>query len=48
MPEAKLKDQMPSIPLFFDHTNAGYSKNVQNVKFDTFRQAIWTDVEVKK
>ncbi|MFI0774917.1 ABC transporter substrate-binding protein [Streptomyces sp. NPDC021212] len=46
--EAKLKDTMPSIPLFFDHTNAGYSKNVQNVKFDTFRQAIWTEVEVKK
>jgi len=46
--EAKLKDTMPSIPLFFDHTNGGHSKNVQNVKFDTFRQAIWTDVEVKK
>ncbi|MFJ6747068.1 ABC transporter substrate-binding protein [Streptomyces sp. NPDC091266] len=43
-----LRDQMPSIPLFFDHTNAGHSNNVQNVKFDTFRQAIWTDVEVKK
>ncbi|WP_184346087.1 peptide ABC transporter substrate-binding protein [Streptomyces olivoverticillatus] len=46
--ESKLGEQMPSIPLFFDHTKAGYSKKVQNVKFDTFRQAIWTDVEVKK
>ncbi|GAA0481910.1 ABC transporter substrate-binding protein [Streptomyces stramineus] len=43
-----LTEHMPSIPLFFDHTLAGYSKKVQNVKFDSFRQAIWTDVEVKK
>ncbi|MEX2986143.1 ABC transporter substrate-binding protein [Streptomyces sp. C36] len=43
-----LQESMPSIPLFFDHTLAGYSKKVQNVKFDSFRQAIWTDVEVKK
>ncbi|MBB5117216.1 peptide ABC transporter substrate-binding protein [Streptomyces eurocidicus] len=43
-----IQEQMPSIPLFFDHTLAGYSKKVQNVKFDSFRQAIWTDVEVKK
>ncbi|GHF60550.1 peptide ABC transporter substrate-binding protein [Streptomyces mashuensis] len=46
--ETKLAEQMPSIPLFFDHTKAGYSKKVKNVKFDTFRQAIWTEVEVKK
>ncbi|TVL93950.1 ABC transporter substrate-binding protein [Streptomyces sp. SAJ15] len=46
--EKKLSEQMPSIPLFFDHTNAGHSTKVQNVKFDTFRQAIWTEVEVKK
>ncbi|MFI9205240.1 ABC transporter substrate-binding protein [Streptomyces sp. NPDC053048] len=43
-----LQEHMPSIPLFFDHTLAGHSKKVQNVKFDSFRQAIWTDVEVKK
>ncbi|WP_308251433.1 peptide ABC transporter substrate-binding protein [Streptomyces albireticuli] len=43
-----IQEHMPSIPLFFDHTLAGYSKKVQNVKFDSFRQAIWTDVEVKK
>ncbi|GCD35130.1 peptide ABC transporter substrate-binding protein [Streptomyces chrestomyceticus JCM 4735] len=46
--EKKLTEKMPSIPLFFDHTLGGYSNNVQNVKFDTYRQAIWTDVEVKK
>ncbi|GAA0460342.1 peptide ABC transporter substrate-binding protein [Streptomyces olivaceiscleroticus] len=46
--QKRLTEQMPSIPLFFDHTLGGYSDKVQNVKFDTFRQAIWTDVEVKK
>ncbi|MFD7921223.1 ABC transporter substrate-binding protein [Streptomyces sp. NPDC059740] len=45
--EQMAKD-MPSIPLFFDETNGGWSQNVTNVKFDSFRQAIWTDVEVKK
>ncbi|MEV5505862.1 peptide ABC transporter substrate-binding protein [Streptomyces orinoci] len=43
-----LQEQMPSIPLFVDHTVAGWSKRVKNVKFDYQRQAIWTDVEVKK
>ncbi|GAA0391491.1 ABC transporter substrate-binding protein [Streptomyces luteireticuli] len=43
-----IQEHMPSIPLFTDKTLAGYSKKVQNVKFDSFRQAIWTDVEVKK
>ncbi|KAB7852319.1 peptide ABC transporter substrate-binding protein [Streptomyces mobaraensis] len=46
--EKKLMEDMPAIPLFTDHTVAGYSKRVQNVKIDYQRQAVWTEVEVKK
>ncbi|MFE4971824.1 ABC transporter substrate-binding protein [Kitasatospora sp. NPDC056651] len=46
--EAQLAKDMPSIPLWYYKTSSGYSKNVQNVKFDSFGDPVFTDVEVKK
>ncbi|KJS53049.1 ABC transporter substrate-binding protein [Streptomyces rubellomurinus] len=46
--EAVLAKDMPAIPLWYYKTSSGYSKNVQNVKFDSFGNPVYTDVEVKK
>ncbi|MFI2613001.1 ABC transporter substrate-binding protein [Kitasatospora sp. NPDC018619] len=46
--EAVLAKDMPAIPLWYYKTSSGYSKNVQNVKFDSFGDPVFTDVEVKK
>ncbi|MFH9353007.1 ABC transporter substrate-binding protein [Kitasatospora sp. NPDC017646] len=46
--EAVLAKDMPAIPLWYYKTNSGYSKNVQNVKFNSFGDPVYTDVEVKK
>ncbi|ARF78868.1 ABC transporter substrate-binding protein [Kitasatospora aureofaciens] len=46
--EAVLAKDMPAIPLWYYKTNSGYSNNVQNVKFDSFGNPVYTDVEVKK
>ncbi|GHF43843.1 peptide ABC transporter substrate-binding protein [Kitasatospora xanthocidica] len=46
--EAVLAKDMPAIPLWYYKTNSGYSKKVQNVKFNSFGDPVYTDVEVKK
>ncbi|MFD9127589.1 ABC transporter substrate-binding protein [Kitasatospora sp. NPDC059571] len=46
--EAVLAKDMPSIPLWFYKTNSGWSNKVQNVKFDSFGDPVFTQVEVKK
>ncbi|MFE4358249.1 ABC transporter substrate-binding protein [Kitasatospora sp. NPDC056800] len=46
--EAVLAKDMPAIPLWYYKTSSGYSKNVQNVKFNSFGDPVYTDVEVKK
>ncbi|MFI6152188.1 ABC transporter substrate-binding protein [Kitasatospora sp. NPDC051170] len=46
--EAVLAKDMPAIPLWYYKTSSGYSNNVQNVKFDSFGNPVYTDVEVKK
>ncbi|MET8624408.1 ABC transporter substrate-binding protein [Kitasatospora sp. NPDC004669] len=46
--EAVLAKDMPSIPLWYYKTSSGYSNKVQNVKFDSFGDPVFTDVEVKK
>ncbi|MFI6443246.1 ABC transporter substrate-binding protein [Kitasatospora sp. NPDC050543] len=46
--EAVLAKDMPAIPLWYYKTNSGWSKNVQNVKFDSFGNPVYTDVEVKQ
>ena len=46
--EAVLPSGMPAIPLWYYRTNSGYSTKVQNVKFDSFGNPVYTDVEVKK
>ncbi|MFG3223309.1 ABC transporter substrate-binding protein [Kitasatospora sp. NPDC048194] len=46
--EAVLAKDMPAIPLWYYKTNSGYSNNVQNVKFNSFGDPVYTDVEVKK
>ncbi|MQS13846.1 ABC transporter substrate-binding protein [Streptomyces kaniharaensis] len=45
--EAVLPSGMPAIPLWYYRTNSGYSTKVQNVKFDSFGNPAWTQVEVK-
>ncbi|MFD5464897.1 ABC transporter substrate-binding protein [Kitasatospora sp. NPDC127059] len=45
--EAVLATGMPTIPLWYYRTNSGYSTKVQNVKFDSFGNPAWTQVEVK-
>ncbi|GAA4863056.1 ABC transporter substrate-binding protein [Kitasatospora terrestris] len=45
--EAVLAQDMPAIPLWYYRTNSGYSTKVQNVKFDSFGNPAWTQVEVK-
>ncbi|MEU1425191.1 ABC transporter substrate-binding protein [Kitasatospora sp. NPDC005751] len=45
--ETVLANDMPAIPLWYYRTNSGYSANVQNVKFDSFGNPAWTQVEVK-
>ncbi|MFE3879205.1 ABC transporter substrate-binding protein [Kitasatospora sp. NPDC059146] len=45
--EAVLPSGMPAIPLWYYRTNSGYSNKVQNVKFDSFGNPAWTQVEVK-
>ncbi|MFJ4919666.1 ABC transporter substrate-binding protein [Streptomyces sp. NPDC088725] len=46
--ETVLAKDMPSIPLWYYKTNAGWSNNVQNVKYDSFGDPVFTDVEVKQ
>jgi oligopeptide transport system substrate-binding protein len=46
--EAVLAKDMPAIPLWYYKTNAGYSNNVQNVKYDSFGNPVFTDVQVKQ
>ncbi|MEU9044150.1 MULTISPECIES: ABC transporter substrate-binding protein [unclassified Kitasatospora] len=46
--EAVLAKDMPAIPLWYYKTNSGYSNKVQNVKFNSFGDPVYTDVEVKK
>ncbi|MFJ5551243.1 ABC transporter substrate-binding protein [Streptomyces sp. NPDC093225] len=46
--EAVLAKDMPSIPLWYYKTNAGWSNNVQNVTYDSFGDPVFTQVEVKK
>ncbi|MER8102061.1 ABC transporter substrate-binding protein [Kitasatospora sp. NPDC094016] len=46
--EAVLAKDMPAIPLWYYKTSSGWSNNVQNVKFDSFGNPVYTDVEVKK
>ncbi|MFJ8042894.1 ABC transporter substrate-binding protein [Kitasatospora sp. NPDC096147] len=45
--EAVLAQDIPAIPLWYYRTNSGYSTKVQNVKFDSFGNPAWTQVEVK-
>ncbi|MFF7590218.1 ABC transporter substrate-binding protein [Kitasatospora purpeofusca] len=45
--EAVLASGMPAIPLWYYRTTSGYSTKVQNVKFDSFGNPAWTQVEVK-
>ncbi|MEU3570079.1 ABC transporter substrate-binding protein [Kitasatospora sp. NPDC036755] len=45
--EAVLPSGMPAVPLWYYRTNSGYSTKVQNVKFDSFGNPAWTQVEVK-
>ncbi|MFG2817818.1 ABC transporter substrate-binding protein [Kitasatospora sp. NPDC048365] len=45
--EAVLAQDFPAIPLWYYRTNSGYSTKVQNVKFDSFGNPAWTQVEVK-
>ncbi|CAN3982560.1 peptide ABC transporter substrate-binding protein [Kitasatospora purpeofusca] len=45
--EAVLASGMPAIPLWYYRTNSGYSTKVQNVKFDSFGNPAWTQVEIK-
>ncbi|MER5351143.1 ABC transporter substrate-binding protein [Kitasatospora sp. NPDC002551] len=44
--EAVLPSGMPAIPLWYYRTTSGYSTKVQNVKFDSFGNPAWTQVEV--
>ncbi|MGK4582809.1 peptide ABC transporter substrate-binding protein [Kitasatospora sp. HPMI-4] len=46
--EAVLAKDMPSIPLWYYKVNSGYSNKVQNVKFDSFGDPVFTQVEIKK
>ncbi|MEV4615744.1 ABC transporter substrate-binding protein [Kitasatospora sp. NPDC049258] len=46
--EAQLAKDMPAIPLWYYKTTSGYSNNVQNVKFDSFGDPVFTQVEVKQ
>ncbi|MCT9091091.1 ABC transporter substrate-binding protein [Streptomyces sp. ASQP_92] len=46
--EGALAKDMPSIPLWYYKTNSGWSNKVQNVKFDSFGDPVFTQVEVKK
>ncbi|AXI79268.1 peptide ABC transporter substrate-binding protein [Peterkaempfera bronchialis] len=46
--EKQLAVDMPSIPLWYYKTTSGYSNNVTNVKFDSFGNPVFTDVEVKQ
>ncbi|MFE9423048.1 ABC transporter substrate-binding protein [Kitasatospora sp. NPDC006697] len=46
--EAQLVKDMPAIPLWFYKTNAGWSNNVTDVKYDTFGDPVFTQVEVKQ
>ncbi|MER5863938.1 ABC transporter substrate-binding protein [Kitasatospora sp. NPDC002040] len=45
--EAVLAQDFPAIPLWYYRTNSGFSTKVQNVKFDSFGNPAWTQVEVK-
>ncbi|MFJ3232875.1 ABC transporter substrate-binding protein [Streptomyces sp. NPDC086787] len=44
--ETALYKDMPSIPLWYYKTNAGYSKNVKGVVYDTFGKPDYAEVEV--
>ncbi|MEU8924483.1 ABC transporter substrate-binding protein [Kitasatospora sp. NPDC048545] len=46
--EEQLAKDMPAIPLWYYKTNSGFSNKVQNVKFNSFGDPVYTDVEVKK
>ncbi|MFF4651342.1 ABC transporter substrate-binding protein [Streptomyces sp. NPDC001380] len=46
--EAQLAKDMPSIPLWYYKSTTGYSTSVQNVKYDSFGNPVFTQVEVKK
>ncbi|GAA2131177.1 ABC transporter substrate-binding protein [Kitasatospora kazusensis] len=46
--ETQLVKDMPAIPLWYYKTNAGWSNNVTNVKYDTFGDPIFTQVQVKQ
>ncbi|TWE19302.1 peptide ABC transporter substrate-binding protein [Kitasatospora atroaurantiaca] len=46
--EAQLAKDMPAIPLWYYKTTSGYSNNVQNVKFDSFGDPVFSQVEVKQ
>ncbi|MCX4548457.1 ABC transporter substrate-binding protein [Streptomyces sp. NBC_01387] len=45
--KALIKD-MPAIPLWYYKTNAGYSKNVEDVTYDTFGVPVFADIQVFK
>ncbi|MFJ5232578.1 ABC transporter substrate-binding protein [Kitasatospora sp. NPDC088391] len=45
--EAQLAIDMPAIPLWYYRSNSGFSTKVQGVKFDSFGNPAWTQVEVK-
>ncbi|WP_441250423.1 peptide ABC transporter substrate-binding protein [Kitasatospora sp. McL0602] len=46
--EAQLAKDMPAIPLWYYKTTAGYSNNVQSVKYDSFGDPVFSQVEVKQ
>jgi ABC-type oligopeptide transport system substrate-binding subunit len=45
--EREMAKEMPSIPLWYYATTAGYSKNVENVNFNVFGTPVWTDITKK-
>jgi oligopeptide transport system substrate-binding protein len=46
--EQQMAKDVPSIPLWYYVTKAGYSKNVSNVQFDPYGNPVWTEVTVNK
>ncbi|MFV5994442.1 ABC transporter substrate-binding protein, partial [Streptomyces sp. NPDC056231] len=46
--EKDLVNYMPTIPLWYNKVNAGYSKKVQNVQYAQDGDPILTEVQVKK
>ncbi|MGW2395605.1 peptide ABC transporter substrate-binding protein [Kitasatospora sp. NPDC001664] len=45
--ERLLARDVPAIPLWYTRTTSGFSTHVQNVKFDSFGNPVWTQVQVK-